>query len=153
MNRYSYTKLREVVFRFKDVDEIPEGFTRSHIITNPSDVYQTYKFVFAGLAHERFVAFMLDSANHVGAIKIVSEGTLNSSLVHPREVFSPAIHSLSAAIILAHNHPSGNPEPSSEDLQITRQLVEAGKILGIPIHDHIIFTEHSFTSFAERSLL
>jgi len=96
---------------------------------------------------------MLDSANHVGAIKIVSEGTLNSSLVHPREVFSPAIHSLSAAIILAHNHPSGNPEPSSEDLQITRQLVEAGKILGIPIHDHIIFTEHSFTSFAERSLL
>ncbi|HZY10932.1 MAG TPA: JAB domain-containing protein, partial [Bacteroidota bacterium] len=83
----------------------------------------------------------------------ISEGILNSSLVHPREVFKPAITEPSASIILIHNHPSGNPEPSSEDIQITRQMVEAGKIIGIPVHDHIIITAHAHTSFVERGLL
>ena len=83
----------------------------------------------------------------------ISEGILNSSLVHPREVFQRAILEPAASIILLHNHPSGNPEPSSEDLLVTRQLVEAGKIIGIPVQDHIILTASSYTSMAERGIL
>jgi len=85
--------------------------------------------------------------------EIITEGILNSSLVHPREIFRGAIVATCASIIIAHNHPSGNPEPSSEDIQITKQVTEAGKIIGIPLHDHIIFTEEAFTSFAERGLI
>ena len=85
--------------------------------------------------------------------EIVSEGTLNSSLVHPREVFRGAIVATSASIIVAHNHPSGNPEPSHEDLAITKQLKDAGNILGIPVYDHIIIGGAQFSSFAQRGLL
>lgn len=158
MNRYrvtpyARTQLKQVVWRFKDVEELPEGFTRDVIIHSPEDLFTNYKFLFDDLTTEKFVVFILNSGNHVQAIDIVSEGILNSSLVHPRETFRGAILGSAASIIVAHNHPSGNPEPSNEDLQITRQLVEAGKILGIPVHDHLIFTKTAFTSFAERGLL
>jgi len=152
-SRYSYTKLRQIVLRMKDVEEIPTGFTRKHLISEPATIYKGYRFLFDGYPHERFLSILLDAANYVSGMSIVSEGILNSSLVHPREVFAPAMHSLSAAIILCHNHPSGNPEPSSEDIAITRQIVEAGKILGIPVRDHIIFTPDTYTSFMERGLL
>ena len=96
----------------------------------------------------------LNASNVLITIHTVSIGILNSSLVHPREVFKMACIVNAAAIIVAHNHPSGNIEPSAEDLSITRQLVEAGKILGIPLHDHIIVTEENgYMSFAERNLI
>jgi DNA repair protein RadC len=83
----------------------------------------------------------------------VSVGTLNANLVHPREVFKEAIQSLAAQIILAHNHPSGDPEPSEDDLEITKRLVEAGTILGIEVVDHIIITKTGFMSFKDKKLI
>jgi DNA repair protein RadC len=83
----------------------------------------------------------------------VSIGGLAASIVEPRQIFKTAILANAAALILAHQHPSGNPEPSREDIRITRQLVEAGKIMGIPIHDHLIITDSQYTSLAERGVL
>ena len=97
--------------------------------------------------------FWLNSANVVTGFEIVSEGTLNSSVVHPREVFRGAIIATCANIIIAHNHPSGNLEPSQEDISITKKLVEAGKIIEITVFDHIIFADNSYTSFVEKRLI
>jgi DNA repair protein RadC len=83
----------------------------------------------------------------------ISIGTLNSSLVHPREVFEPALSFHAASIIIAHNHPSGELEPSSEDREITKRLIQAGKIIGIDIIDHIILTKNSYLSFQQKNLL
>lgn len=83
----------------------------------------------------------------------VSEGSLNQSIVHPREVFIPAVKESAAAIILVHNHPTGDPAPSSEDIAITRRLREAGDIMGIKVLDHIIIGDGEFVSFVERGLL
>ena len=83
----------------------------------------------------------------------MTSGTLNSSLVHPRECFAEALKEKAASVIFVHSHPSGNPEPSQEDRSITRQLKEAGKILGIPVYDHIVVAGAQFVSFAQRSLL
>ncbi|HTX99684.1 MAG TPA: DNA repair protein RadC [Bacteroidota bacterium] len=102
---------------------------------------------------ESFVVLVLDAQNALRTLAEVSSGTLNASLVHPREVFRVAIENGAAAVLVAHNHPSGNPEPSTEDLEITRQLSESGKILGIPLHDHLIIAGNRFVSFAERGLI
>ncbi len=91
----------------------------------------------------------LNTKNNITGINVVSIGSLNSSLVHPREVFKAAILGNAAAIILAHNHPSGDPSPSPEDLEITRRLVEAGKILGIEVLDHVIIGDR-WESLKER---
>ncbi|MBI5471296.1 MAG: DNA repair protein RadC [Ignavibacteriae bacterium] len=103
--------------------------------------------------HESFWAILLDSKNGMIHEEALTIGTLNASLVHPREVFKVAIDHVAAAVIVVHNHPSGNPEPSAEDIGVTKQLVDAGKIIGIPLHDHIIIAGDSYTSFAERNLL
>ena len=100
---------------------------------------------------ERFVALLLNGKHRVMGFAEVSRGTLTASLVHPREVFAPALREHAAAIIVAHNHPSGDPEPSLEDIEVTRRLHEAGRILGVPLLDHIIVGEGgSFTSLRER---
>jgi DNA repair protein RadC len=122
-------------------------------INSPRDVGRLFGPRLRHLKHEIFMVLLLDSANHLLRDVTVSTGILNSSLVHPREVFQPAILEPAAGVILLHNHPSGNPEPSGEDLRITRQLDEAGKILGIPVHDHVIIAADESTSFAERGLL
>jgi DNA repair protein RadC len=85
----------------------------------------------------------------------VSVGTLNASLVHPREVFGPAVREGAASLVLIHNHPSGDPTPSREDIRLTRQLVDAGKLLDLPVHDHVIVSNgtDAWVSFAERGLL
>lgn len=95
----------------------------------------------------------MSSANVVTGFEIVSEGILNSSVVHPREVFRGAIVSSCANIIVAHNHPSGNLEPSNEDISLTKKLIEAGKIIEINVFDHIIFAENEYTSFVEKRLM
>jgi len=147
--------LRTVTWRFSESKEvIPELKSLSHvIIRGPEDIVRNYRSLFKDQVRERFVVFWLNSANRVLGFEIISEGILNSSLVHPREVFRGAIVVTAASVILAHNHPSDNPEPSAEDIQITKQIVESGKIIGIPVHDHIVFAGDSFTSFAERNLL
>ncbi|MBA4316763.1 MAG: hypothetical protein C0412_00025 [Flavobacterium sp.] len=109
--------------------------------------------MFDGEVRERFIVFWLSSANKVIGFEIISEGTLNSSVVHPREVFRGAIVATCANIIVAHNHPSGNNEASNEDILLTRKLVEAGKIIDISVFDHIIFAENTYTSFVEKRLI
>ena len=102
---------------------------------------------------EHFYILALDSRNNLVKMSNVSIGTLDASLVHPREVFKEAIQASAAQVIIAHNHPSGDPEPSEGDLVITNRLVEAGKILEIAVVDHIIVTSTNFLSFKERKLL
>jgi DNA repair protein RadC len=102
---------------------------------------------------EHFVVFYLDTQNQIIKREVISIGTLNASLVHPREVFEPAIRHSTAQIILAHNHPSGSVEPSEEDISVSKRLLEAGKILGIEILDHIIVTKDEYLSMREHNLL
>jgi len=102
---------------------------------------------------EKFIVVCLNSANKIIKYEIISIGNLNSSVVHPREIFKVAIDNTSASIILIHNHPSGNPEPSNEDISITRKIVEAGKIMDIPVFDHLIIAGGKFTSFVEKRLI
>jgi len=105
------------------------------------------------LRHEEFWTVLLTSANKVQAEVRTTTGTLNASLAHPRECFAEAVQRRAAGVVFVHNHPSGNPEPSGEDLSLTRQLVEAGRVLGIPVHDHVIIAGDRYTSFADRGLL
>lgn len=102
---------------------------------------------------EHFVIFYLNTRNQEICKEIISIGTLSASLVHPREVFEPAIKNLASGIILVHNHPSGITEPSEEDLIVTEKLCEAGELLDIRILDHVIVTEKSWFSFKERGLI
>ncbi|MCX8014695.1 MAG: hypothetical protein N2748_01625, partial [candidate division WOR-3 bacterium] len=96
---------------------------------------------------------MLNTRNKVIGISDISVGTLNASLVHPREVFNEAINHCSASLILVHNHPSGDPEPSDDDLSMTKRLVDSGKIIGIEIIDHIIIGKNNYYSFKDNKLL
>src|SRR5205085_7409354 len=102
---------------------------------------------------EHFVILMLDQKNQVIGINTVSIGSLTASIVHPRECFKPAILSNAASIICGHNHPSGDPQPSREDRALTTRLVEAGRLLGIQVLDHIIVGRDTYMSFADEGLL
>ncbi|MEW6618805.1 MAG: DNA repair protein RadC [bacterium] len=102
---------------------------------------------------EYFLILSLDTRNNLTKISEISIGSLNANLVHPREVFKEAIQSIANSVILVHNHPSGNPEPSEDDLEITKRLIEASKILGIEILDHIIIAKTGFYSFKEKRLI
>lgn len=123
------------------------------VVHGPDDVARRMIPKLRDRRSEVFVLLVLDSRNGVKHESEVTAGTLNASLVHPREVYKCAIDHLAASIIVVHNHPSGNPEPSREDIEITRQLVEAGKIIGIPLHDHIVIGRDGYTSLAERQLM
>lgn len=103
-----------------------------------------------GLERERFHVLMLDAKHRLLRGEVVSEGTLTTSLVHPREVFRPAVREAAAALVVAHNHPSGDPEPSAEDLEVTRRLLRTGKLLGIPLLDHVVLGEGAWVSLRER---
>jgi DNA repair protein RadC len=105
------------------------------------------------LAKEHFRVLLLDAKNRLLASELVSIGTLNTSLVHPRELFRRAIAAAAAAVILIHNHPSGDPTPSAEDLALTRRLVEAGRLLGIEVLDHLVIGDNRYVSLKERALL
>jgi len=99
------------------------------------------------------IAIYLDVKNREIVREVISIGTLTANLVHPREIFEPAIKNLACGIILIHNHPSEETEPSNEDIKVTKQLIEAGKIMGIKILDHLIVAKSSFYSFEEHNLL
>lgn len=112
---------------------------RGVFVRSPEDAASVLRTSAMTLDHERFWTLQLDSRNRVkGSALEVSRGILDASLVHPREVFKPAIQSGCAALILVHNHPSGDPTPSAEDLRITRQLVQAGQVIGIKVLDHVV---------------
>jgi len=118
-----------------------------------SDVAGHYLPLMRDLRKEVFKVLLLNRANRFIKEVFISEGTLDASIVHPRDVFREALLEPAAAIILIHNHPSGNPSPSDEDLRITKQLVEAGRLLGIKVYDHIILAGESYRSLADEGLL
>ncbi len=107
----------------------------------------------AGADREYFVALLLDARNRVHALNVVAIGTLTSAVIHPRELFKLACISNAAAVILGHNHPSGDPAPSPEDMDMTHRLAQAGDLMGIKVLDHIIVGDGRYMSFADKGLL
>jgi DNA repair protein RadC len=120
---------------------------------SPRDVHAVFAARLEDLPVEEFHVAVLDSQHRLERDVTVTRGILNSSLVHPREVFREAIAERAAAIILVHNHPSGDPTPSADDRAVTEQLVAAGRLLDIPVHDHVIVGRGRYVSFAEAGLL
>jgi DNA repair protein RadC len=122
-------------------------------IREPEDVVRVFGGRLRDLQVEEFHLLALDSQSQVLREVLVTRGLLNSSLVHPREVFRAAIAEAAAGIIVVHNHPSGDPTPSAEDRAVTRQLAEAGRLLDLPLYDHVILAGDTFLSFATAGLL
>ncbi|MGF9964250.1 JAB domain-containing protein [Bacillus rhizoplanae] len=116
-------------------------------VRSPEDGYQLMKLFLADKEREHFIVASLDTKNQPVSINVCHIGSLNASIVHPREVMKSAILSNAASIIIGHNHPSGLPELSKEDIEVTRRLTEAGKIIGIDVLDHIIVGDESFILF------
>ncbi len=138
----------ELVRRHQSQRGIPKpSFKRSVEVANH------YLPLMRDLRKEVFRVLLLNRANRLIKEVTISEGTLEASIVHPRDVFREAIIEPAAGIILIHNHPSGNPSPSEEDLRITKQLVEAGRLLGIKVYDHIILAGESYRSLADEGLI
>lgn len=123
------------------------------VIKYPGDVRNLLMEEMRYLDKEYFKIILLNIKNQVIHVEDVSVGSLNSSIVHPREIFKIAIRRSSAALILVHNHPSGDPTPSGEDVEITRRLVESGKLLGIDVLDHVIIGDGRYTSLKEKGLI
>jgi DNA repair protein RadC len=122
------------------------------VISSPADVDGLLRGRIANLDRENFVAVLLNTKNEVIEFPTISVGTLSASLVHPREVFKPAIRASAASVVLAHNHPSGKVEPSPEDREVTRRLSDAGEIVGIKVLDHVILGDGYF-SMKEHGML
>jgi len=118
-----------------------------------ADVASHYLPLMRDLRKEIFKVLLLNRANRLIKEVVISEGTLDASIVHPRDVFREAILEPAAGVILIHNHPSGNPNPSEEDIRITKQLVEAGRLLGIKVYDHVILAGDTYRSFADEGLI
>jgi DNA repair protein RadC len=156
----SSTKPR--IIKFKTIKAVYETLTVKEEITNylkagsrytsPSQVFETFSFLMKE-TKEMFLTLHLNGKNSIICMEIVSIGSLNQSIVHPREVFKTACLSNAAAVLLVHQHPTGDPSPSSEDIAITRRLKEAGEIMGIKVLDHIIVGDGEYLSFVERGLL
>jgi len=124
---------------------------KSKELSNPEKVYRLIKSKLKDYHKEHFYIIALNSRNY--SIAEVSIGSLNASIVHPREVFAEVIKNKAASVIFAHNHPSGDPEPSEDDLEITKRLVKSDKILGVEVMDHIIITKTGFISFKDKNLI
>ena len=148
-------KLRQIKAVYETItvkEEITNYLKTNQRYTSPSQVYETFSFMMQE-TKEMFLTLHLDGKNRIICMDLVSVGSLNQSIVHPRSCFQTACLSNAAAIILVHQHPTGDPSPSSEDIAITRRLKEAGEIMGIKILDHIIVGDGEYLSFVERGLL
>ena len=122
-------------------------------ISSPEAAFQYLYPVLRDEKIEHFVVLLLDTKNQLIKRIMVSKGSLNANIVHPREVFKPAIIEAAAAILVAHNHPSGDPAPSQNDIDITRKLIDAGKVVGIELYDHIIIGDGRYLSLKEQNLI
>lgn len=130
-----------------------DGPTAEDKIRGPKDVFRRMGPRLRDLDQEEFHVLLLTSQHRVIREVLITRGILDASLIHPREVFKPAIVESAAAVILLHNHPSGDPAPSGEDRAVTRQLVDAGRTIGIPVLDHVILGDTGFTSMSELGVL
>jgi DNA repair protein RadC len=140
-------------YRIMLVKESEDTFTKYPKFQNSRELFDSFREELAVLDREHFFLITLDSKNRTIGYHTVSVGSLSTSVVHPREVWKPAILDNSAAVIFLHNHPSGDPAPSREDRECTNRLVEASKILGIRVLDHIIFGATDYFSFADAGTL
>jgi|GEM_PF-1533607 DNA repair protein RadC len=149
--KYPFTafRIREVQVSYLTGIELPEPI----LIHNSRDIYIRFRDRLLSSPVEVFEAILLNSKNAIMGIDRISIGSLNSSTVHPREVFSKAVKLHAAAIILMHNHPSGDPAPSREDRACTERLYHAGLILGIRVLDHIVFGDTDYYSFADSGAM
>ena len=125
---------------------------REHI-TSPGDAARFLMGRMRNETHEKFVVVLLNTKNRVIQVQQIAEGSLTSAVVHPREVYAPAIINHAACILVAHNHPSGDPYPSTEDRSLTNALTEAGNVIGIPLLDHVIIGDGGYYSFKEHGAL
>jgi DNA repair protein RadC len=132
--------------------EADAGDRPKPVLKSPDDVAAEVRRQLKGKKKEHFVVLCLDTRNRLIGSRLVSVGSLDTSIVHPREVFKEAVSSCAASVIFAHNHPSGDPEPSKEDIELTRRLAKAGEIMGIDVLDHIIVCDESHLSLKARSL-
>jgi DNA repair protein RadC len=122
-------------------------------INSPESVISLVRNRLKGKKKEHFLIVVLDTRNHPIDVRTVSIGSLDSSIVHPREVFKEAISHSAASVIFVHNHPSGDPEPSKDDIQLTKQLIEAGKLLGIEVLDHLIICDNDYLSMKAKNII
>ena len=148
----TFRRIRAVMETMTVREEVAEYLPADRRYTAPAQVGEIFSFLRCE-AKEHFFTLHLDGKNRIICLDLVSIGSLNQSIVHPREVFKTALLTASAGLICVHNHPTGDPNPSSEDIAITRRLKEAGDIIGIALLDHIIIGSPDIFSFAERSLL
>ena len=121
-------------------------------ITQAKDVYDELR-EYKNKQQEYLIALYLDGANHLCQTQVITIGILNQSLVHPREVFAPAIQNRCASVIIAHNHPSGELKPSIEDMRVTERLKQSGKLLGIELLDHVVFTKDGYLSLKDEGMM
>ncbi len=134
------------------LSRVPSGGNQGALISSPDDIYKVLKFL-SESDRERFVGVYLDAKNRINCLDEISKGTLTASLVHPREVYKAAILTNAASVIIAHNHPSGDPRPSREDIELTERLIDAGKMIGIELLDHVIVGNGNFESLRETGYL
>ena len=132
---------------------LSEPLVRGGVFRGSAEVFRHYHAVLRDLRVEQFRVLLLDGKHRILREELISQGTLTSSPVHPREVFAPAIRHSAAAVVLVHNHPSGDPQPSADDLEITHRLAEVGRLVGIRVVDHMIVGDGVFVSLAERGLM
>lgn len=144
-------KACEIVASFELGRRLLHG-KKSTLLLSPKDIWDELREI-RDNKKEHFVMFFLDSRSQEIKREIISVGSLNTNSIHPREVFEPAVRNLAVQVIIAHNHPSGDPEASEEDIETTKQLIEAGKILGIDIIDHVVVTKDNYFSFRDARLI
>lgn len=146
-------KVIKPVFQTVKIREnLPDYLTNNQALSSSRVVYDLFQFL-ANESKEHFISVHLDSKNKILCVELVSTGSLNASVVHPREVFKSCLLSSCAAILVLHNHPSGDPEPSREDLEITTRLKSAAELLGIRMLDHVIVGNGRYVSFADRGII
>lgn len=143
------SRIREVQVRYRTLQKLPEPLR----LSQSSDIYKLFQEHMIAERTEVFKSILLDSKNQLMCIDCISVGSLNTSVVHPREVFTNAVRLQAASVIFMHNHPSGDCAPSREDRECTQRLIHAGQILGIRVLDHIVFGETDYYSFADARML
>ncbi len=143
-------KACEILAVFELAKRARINYSERKFIRSPLDVFRHFQAKLGELKQEQFYLLLLDTKNFVTKEELIAIGTLNASIIHPREVFKPAIKESAYAVVMVHNHPSGDPNPSTEDLQVTEKLAEAGELLGIKLVDHVIIGNGKYWSWKEK---
>ncbi|BCR03074.1 DNA repair protein RadC [Desulfuromonas versatilis] len=145
-------KVIRPVYQRLTISEPQADYLQNRRITCSNDVYQLFRFL-AQESKEHFLCLHLDSKNKILCVDLVSSGSLSACVVHPREVLKSCLLSSCAALLLLHNHPSGNAEPSREDMEITTRIKEGAEIIGLKLLDHLVIGEGEYVSLADRGML